>query len=169
MWIVGLALTAAFVALRAWGRYGEPLRWSSERTPLLTALSFLNCTKYPPSPLFLLMTLGPAIAALAVLDRVGVRGPVGRAVRTLGRVPLFYFLLQWYVIHGLAVLAALVRGFPVAWLFPDSIAFEQPPGWPLSIPGIYAVWLVVLVILYPPCRWFADVKARHREGWLSYL
>src|SRR5262249_51303732 len=117
MWAIGVVLTAAFVVLRAWGVYGEPRPWATQSTPLLTALSFVNCTKQPPSPLFVLMTLGPAITFLAAIDRMGVRGPVGRALVTLGRVPLFYFLLSWYVIHGLAVLAALVRGFPVAWQF----------------------------------------------------
>ena len=107
MWITGVAMTAAFVILRAWGIYGEPRPWAMQATPLLTALSFVNCTKQPPSLLFVLMTLGPAIAALAVIDRVGIRGPAGRALVTLGRVPLFYYLLQWYVIHGLAVLVGL--------------------------------------------------------------
>ena len=124
MWITGVAMTAAFVILRAWGVYGEPRPWTPQATPLLTGLSFVNCTKQPPSLLFVLMTLGPAIAALAVIDRVDIRGPVGRAVVTLGRVPLFYYLLQWYVIHGLAVLAGLVRGLPVAWLF--SAACSRP-------------------------------------------
>jgi hypothetical protein len=99
----------------------------------------------------------------------GVRGPVGRALVTLGRVPLFFFVLQWYVIHPLAVLAALARGFPVDWLCADTLLSAPPPGWPLSLPGIYAVWAIVLVLLYLPCRWFAGVKQRHRDGWLSYL
>ena len=93
MWITGVAMTAAFVILRAWGVYGEPRPWATQATPLLTGLSFVNCTKQPPSLLFVLMTLGPAIAALAVIDRVGIRGPVGRALVTLGRVPLFYYPL----------------------------------------------------------------------------
>jgi uncharacterized membrane protein len=104
------------VILRAWGIYGEPSPWTTQATPLLTALSFINCTKQPPSLLFVLMTLGPAIAALAAIDRAdirghGIRGLGGRALVTFGRVPLFYFLLQWYVIHGLAALTGLVRGF----------------------------------------------------------
>jgi hypothetical protein len=103
--------------------------------------------------------LGPAIAALAVIDRVDIRGPVGRALVTLGRVPLFYYLLQWYVIHGLAVLAGLVRGLPVAWLFSPAALGRPPEGWALGLPGIYATWAVVL----------AGVKARHPRGWLSYL
>ncbi len=169
MAITGLGLTAAFVALRAWGGYGEPLAWTSQRTPLLTALSFLNCTKYPPSLLFLLMTLGPAIAFMAVLDRAGARGAIGRALLTFGRVPLFFFLLHLYVIHGLALLTPPVWEFVTARLTSDAATFRPAPVLPLGLPGIYAVWLVMLVMLYVPCRWFAGVKARHREGWLSYL
>ena len=169
MWIMGVTMTAAFVVLRAWGGYGDPRPWATQATGLLTALSFVNCTKQPPSLLFVLMTLGPAIAGLAVFDRVGIRGPIGRAVVTLGRVPLFYFLLQWYVIHPLAVLAGLVRGMPVAWLFSPAALGRPPEGWSLSLPGIYAAWAVVLLVLYIPCRWFAGVKARHPGGWLSYL
>ena len=165
----GLGLTIAFVVLRAWGVYGDPSPWTSQRTPLLTALSFLNCTKNPPSPLFLLMTLGPAILAMAAFDRVGVRGPIGRALLMLGRVPLFYFILQWYVIHPLAILAALARGFPIIWLFTPPFPGPPPPGWPLNLPAIYALWPAVLAIMYWPCQWFAGVKRRHRDGWLSYL
>jgi len=169
MWITGIAMTAAFVILRAWGAYGEPSPWTTQATPLLTALSFVNCTKQPPSLLFVLMTLGPAIAALAVIDSVDIRGPGGRVLVTIGRVPLFYYLLQWYVIHPLAALAGLVRGLPVAWLFSPAALGPPPAGWALGLPGIYAAWAVVLIILYIPCRWFAGVKARHPGGWLAYL
>ena len=158
MWITGVIMTAAFLMLRTWGAYGEPRPWAMQATPQLTALSFVNCTKQPPSLLFVLLTLGPAIAALAVIDRVGLGGPVARALVTLGRVPLFYYLLQWYVIHGLAVLAAVMRGFPVAWLFSPAALGTPPEGWPLSLPGIYVAWGMVLALLYIPCRWFAGVK-----------
>lgn len=168
MWLAGLAMTAAFAALRSWG-YGDPRPWASQATPLLTGLSFLNCTKQPPSPLFVMMTLGPAIAALAAIDRMAVRGPVVRGLVTLGRVPLFYYLLSWYVIHGLAVLAGVVRGLPVAWLFSPAALGPPPEGWALDLPGVYAAWAVVLAVLYLPCRWFAGVKARHPGGWLAYL
>ena len=117
------------------------------------------------------MTLGPAIAALAMIDRVDrVRSRRSRrAVVTFGRVPLFYYLLQWYVIHGLAVLTGLVRGFPIAWQFSPAALAPPPEGWTLSLPGIYVAWIVVLAILYLPCHWFAGVKSRHPRGWLSYL
>jgi uncharacterized membrane protein len=169
MWVSGVAMTVAFVILRAWGVSVDPRPWTTQVTPLMTGLSFINCTKQPPSLLFVLMTLGPAIAALAVIDRVGIRGPLGRAVVTVGRVPLFYYLLQWYVIHGLAVLAGLSRGLPVAWMFSAAALGPAPEGWALGLPGIYAAWAVVLAVLYLPCRWFAGVKARHPGGWLSYL
>jgi uncharacterized membrane protein len=169
MGIAGISIIAAFVILRVWGVYGEPRPWETQATPLLTALSFINCTKQPPSLLFVLMTLGPAIAALAVIDREGIRGPIGRALVTFGRVPLFYYLSQWYVIHGLAVLTGLVRGLPVAWQFSAAALGAPPEGWSLSLPGIYAAWAVVLTVLYVPCRWFAGVKARNPGGWLSYL
>jgi uncharacterized membrane protein len=169
LWITGVAMTAAFVILRAWGGYGEPSPWTTQATRLLTALSFINCTKQPPSLLFVLMTLGPAIACLAMIDRVGIRGPVGRALVTFGRVPLFYYLSQWYVIHGLAVLTGLARGLPVAWQFSGAALGAPPDGWALSLPGIYVAWALVLAVLYLPCRWFAGVKSRHPGGWLSYL
>ena len=129
LWITGASLTALFVALRLWGVYGDPRPWTSQATPLLTALSFVNCTKQPPSLLFVLMTIGPAIAALAALDGVAVRGWVGRALVTLGRVPLFYYILQWYIIHGLAVLLTLLRGFPIAWQFSPAVLGPPPEGW----------------------------------------
>jgi uncharacterized membrane protein len=168
-WMTGVAMTTAFVILRAWNVHGDPRPWTTQATPLLTALSFVNCTKQSPSLLFVLMTLGPAICALALIDSIGIRGPVGRAVVTFGRVPLFYYLLQWYVIHGLAVVTGLARGFPVAWQFSPAALGPPPEGWALGLPGIYAAWVGVLAILYVPCRWFARVKARHPGGWLSYL
>ena len=149
MWITGVAMTAAFVIMRAWGVYGEPRPWTTQATPLLTGLSFVNCTKQPPSLLFVLMTLGPAIAALAVIDRVDIRGPVGRALVTLGRVPLFYYLLQWYVIHGLAVLAGLVRGLPV-----DRQRGHSRPGRPRprdARPGP-ALLLPLAMVRHPRAR-----------------
>jgi hypothetical protein len=85
----------------------------------------------------------------------------------LGRVPLFFFLLHYFLIHALAVLAAAVRGLPVGWLCSDLFLNNSPKEWPLSLPGIYAVWVALLILVYIPCRWFAGVKERHRGGWLS--
>jgi uncharacterized membrane protein len=164
---LGLALTAAFLVLRGINIYGDPGPWvvGSHRTA--TVLSFLNCNKYPPSLLFLLMTLGPAILALALCDREP--GPVGRRVATLGRVPLFFFVLQWYVLHGLALAIAAVRGQPIAWLFSTSGPPQPPSGCQYSLPVVYLFWAVVVLLLYLPCSRFADLKRRRRDVWLSFL
>jgi uncharacterized membrane protein len=150
---LGLALMAGFVILRASNAYGDPRPWSPQSSPIYTAMSFLNCLKYPPSLLFLMMTLGPAILALAALDHGA--GRLGGPLLVFGRVPLFFYLLQWPLAHGLAVAFAALRG--------------QPPGYGPGLPIVYLMTAVTLVLLYYPCRWFADVKRRRRDAWLSYL
>jgi len=145
---LGLVLTALFFVLRAANVYGDPSPWSAQKNPLYTFFSFINCTKYPPSLLYLLMTLGPALIILACLERETPR--FLQPVLVFGRVPLFYYLLHLPLIHGLAV---LVR--------------QGGPGY--NLPVVYAVWISVIGVLYPVCRWFANVKRRRREAWLSYL
>jgi uncharacterized membrane protein len=171
LWSAGAASIAAFLVLRGVNIYGDPSRWKVQATTVSTILSFLNTTKYPPSLLFLLMTLGPAMLALAATDRETPR--LLRPVVTIGRVPLFYFLLHLPLIHLLAVAFAAARYHEVHWLFesPDlaHYPFTAPPGWGYSLPVVYAIWLTIVVALYPACRWFAAVKQRRRDVWLSYL
>ena len=172
-WLVaiGLGLIAAFLALRAINIYGDPQPWTN-RFPGMTVLSFLRCTKYPPSLDFLLMTLGPAILLLAWFD--------GRAFsRTnplivFGRVPLFYFLAHLALIHALTIPFALVRYGRAAFLLnplpsaggPANL-FPADYGYPLGV--VYAVWAGVVVSMYPLSLWFSRVKDRRRDWWLSYL
>ncbi|MDR3618078.1 MAG: heparan-alpha-glucosaminide N-acetyltransferase domain-containing protein [Paludisphaera borealis] len=164
----GLAAIGLFVALRASNVYGDPRPWSSEADGLTTVLSFVNCTKYPPSLLYLLMTLGPALVALSAFD--GGIGAIGKPLATLGRVPLFYYLLQWYVIHGLAVAVAFARSEPTGWLFIDSFPVQPPLSSSFGLPAVYGWWLVALIILYFPSAWFDRYKRLHRGStWLSYL
>jgi uncharacterized membrane protein len=164
----GLAAIALFVVLRAGNVDGDPRGWSRGADAFTTALSFVNCTKYPPSLPFLLMTLGPALLALAAFDHT--TGPAGRPLVTLGRVPLFYFLLQWYVIHGLALAVALGRGEPTGWLFIDVFPIQPPPSSRFGLAAVYGWLAVVLALLYVPCACFAGYKRRHRgSAWLSYL
>ena len=167
----GLAVVAAFLVLRLVNTYGDPRRWYPQASALFTALAFINTTKYPPSLLFLLMTLGPALLILRAVD-----GRVPRLLApavTIGRVPFFYYVMHVVVLHVLAVVASLVRYGEVRWMFesPTIAQFPvtQPPGWPAGLPVVYAIWLLVVVLLYPLCRWFAGVKARRRDAWLSYL
>ena len=168
---LGLALTLAFAAIRWLNVYGDPSPWSPQGTPLFTVLSFLNTTKYPPSLLFLLMTLGPAMIFLSAVD--GATPAALRPALVFGKVPLFYFLLHFPLIHLLAVATCLVRYGTAHWMFesPDlgNYPFTPPPGWGYSLPVVYLVWVFVVIAMYPLCRWFAAVKQRRSEAWLSYL
>lgn len=167
----GLVCCAAFVVLRWINGYGDPSHWTPQRSALLTLLSFLNATKYPPSLLFLLMTLGPAALLLAWLDHGTPR--ILRLAIVYGRVPLFYFVLHLMLIHALAILVCYARYGTAHWMFEspslDRYPFTQPPGWGYSLPVVYAAWLAVVGLLYAPCRWFAAMKQRRRDWWLSYL
>ncbi len=164
---VGLGACVAFVVLRALDRYGDPRPWVPQDGALATVLSFVNCEKYPPSLLFLLMTLGPAIALLPALERA--RGSVARALVTIGRVPLMYYVVHLLVIHALAVVVAQVFFGDGTWLLGGRSFLTKPPGYGVGLPVIYALWLAVVVSLFPLCRWFAAVKQRRRDWWLSYL
>jgi uncharacterized membrane protein len=168
---LGVALTAAFVLLRATNLYGDAKPWTTQASPLFTALSFLDCTKYPPSLCYLLMTLGPGMILLSRFDRESPPRWL-RPLLVFGRVPLFYYLLHLPVIHGLAVAMEKIRLGHAEWLFSDPwgpLHRAAPPAAGVGLPGVYAVWLLALLLLYPLCRWFADLKRRRRDAWLSYL
>ena len=168
---LGLGLMAGFLALRVLNAYGDPNRWEGQPTLLFTALSFLNTTKYPPSLAFLLMTLGPAILLLAAVD--GRTPALLRPAVNVGRVPLFYYAVHFALIHALAVAVCFFRNGAVHWMFesPDlaHYPFSPPPVWGFSLPGVYAMWALVVVAMYPLCRWFAALKQRRRDAWLGYL
>ena len=167
----GLALTLAFVVLRAVDIYGDPSRWMHQKTALYTVLSFLNTTKYPPSLLCLLMTLGPAMIFLWSVDAGAPH--ILRPAAVIGKVPLFYFMVHFALIHLLTVVVCYARYGSAHWMFesPDlaHYPFSAPPGWGYSLPVVYLVWAVVVVAMYPLCRWFAALKQRRSEAWLSYL
>jgi uncharacterized membrane protein len=168
---MGAALTVAFVALRAVNVYGDPSRWETQKTPLFTLLSFLNTSKYPPSLLFLLMTLGPALLLLRAFD--GGTPRLFKPALIIGRVPLFYYVLHFFLIHLIAVITAYARYGTAHWMFesPDlaHYPFSAPPGWGYQLPRIYLTWAVVVLLCYPFCSWFAALKQRRSDVWLSYL
>jgi uncharacterized membrane protein len=165
--ISGTAVILGFVLLRAANRYGDPAPWTGQPGIVATVLSFVNCEKYPPSLLFLAMTLGPALLALGALD--GAKGRMSRFFITFGRVPFFYYLGHVYLIHLVAVMIALAQHGNVSWLWQGFPPLAKPPEWGLGLPMVYALWLIVVLSLFPLCRWFGDVKQRRREWWLSYL
>jgi uncharacterized membrane protein len=168
---LGLGATLAFVVLRAVNVYGDPLPWTPQETLARTVLSFLNTSKYPPSLLFLLMTLGPAVLLLRLVDAGTPRAL--RVALGLGKVPLFYYVIHFTLIHLLAVAACYARNGSAHWMFesPDRAhyPFTTPPVWGFALPWVYALWALVVVAMVVPCRWFATVKQRRNDAWLSYL
>jgi uncharacterized membrane protein len=168
---LGLGLTAAFVALRALNVYGDPSRWTVHSTPLFTVLSFFNTSKYPPSLLFLLMTLGPAMLFLRAVDQRTPR--VLKPALVIGKVPLFYYMLHFAIIHLLAVAVCFLHYGSAQWMFesPDmaNYPFTAPPGWGFPLREVYLAWATVVLIMYPLCEWYAGLKQRRTDWWLSYI
>jgi uncharacterized membrane protein len=168
---LGIGLTAAFLVLRAINIYGDPRHWHAQRSAAFTVLSFLNTSKYPPSLLFLLMTLGPAMICLWAVDNGTQRWL--RPALVFGKVPMFYYLLHVPLIHLIAVAVCYARYGHVYWMFQspslDDFPITPPPGWGYSLPVVYLVWACVVLALYPLCRWFAGVRQRRDEAWLSYF
>ena len=169
--ILGLGSTVLFIVLRGINLYGDPAPWAEQSSPLFTFLSFLNTTKYPPSLLFLLMTLGPAILVLYLTDGIDGKGLWERIIITYGRVPMFYYILQWVVAHGSGVLLGVLAGVDVSYLFKDilSMGRDAPPGHGFPLWVVYAVWITGLIILYPLCAWYSELKRRKKHWILSYL
>ena len=169
---IGLGAIALFLVLRGLNLYGNPRPWGppTERSPMPAWLSFFNTAKYPASFLFLLMTLGPTIALIPALERA--RGRVARWLTIFGRVPLFYYLLHIPFIHLVTLLISLVRTpESTGWLIANH-PLDPPPvpeGYRYSLPLLYLVTALVVVALYFPCRWYAEVKARKKNTLLSYL
>ncbi len=168
---LGVALIVGFLVVRGLDHYGDPAPWSEGRSPLFTVLSFLNVTKYPPSLSFLLMTLGPAMLLLRAVDG-GVPSPLRPAI-VYGRVPMFYYILHFMLIHLLAAAVAFARYGSAHWLTESpnlgNYPFTPPPGWGWQLPTVYLVWGLVVLATYPLCRWFAGVKRRRTDEWLSYI
>jgi uncharacterized membrane protein len=170
---IGLASIVLFILIRAINIYGDPQPWQSQtRGVLYTILSFLNTAKYPPSLLYLLMTLGPSILALAFFEAGNARPPSGlrKFFVTFGRVPLFFYLLQWPTAHLISVILHYSFGKPVWWLFKTPMDWNnigRDMGFNLVV--VYISWITGVMLLYPLCKWFAGVKQKRRDWWLSYL
>ncbi len=166
MYRSGLTLTIAFVVIRAINLYGDPIPWTHEPTSIFTFLSFLKTSKYPPSLEFLLMTLGPALIMLALLERkIFART---NPLLIFGKVPLFFYIAHLFVLHGTALVMAMPYLGKGAFFIDPLKPETHPPGFSLMV--VYLVWLAVLFALYPVCLWFSRVKeARTDLWWLKYL
>jgi uncharacterized membrane protein len=183
-WILtlGISATILFFVLRGLNLYGNGIAglpfgyprsagpWSAQPTLSLTVISFFNTLKYPPSLDYLLMTLGPSLILLGLLDKAKAEGGLSRILVVYGRVPLFYYVLHLYLIHILAIVVALVFHQPILHGSVIADFATKPAGYGHSLPFIYAMWILAVAILYLPCLWFMELRSRHRDWtWLSYL
>jgi len=173
---IGLSAIALFFLLRGFNLYGDPRPWHAATQgrngmpPMPAYLSFLNTSKYPASLDFLLMTLGPIIALIPLLENA--KGTLVRAITAFGRVPFFYYMLHIPLIHALALIVSKIRlGYVSPWLFANHPMGnpEAPDGYMWSLPLLYLVWAMAITLLYFPCRWFAGFKSRRNDWWLTYL
>ena len=163
---IGLSLIAAFVALRVLDVYGDPHHFRPHADGIAaTLMACLNTTKYPPSLQYLLMTLGPAAVLCGYADRLN--GAIKNALVMYGRVPFAFYVAHFYLIHALSVVLGILQGYSFDQM--TTVFMFFPKGYGLPLAGVYAVWAVVVLGLYFPCRWMAGVKARRRDWWLSYL
>ncbi|QJD81113.1 DUF1624 domain-containing protein [Spirosoma rhododendri] len=161
----GLASLGLFVVLRFVNQYGDAAPWSVQRTSLFTTLSFLNVSKYPPSLLYTLLMLGIMALLLAWAD--GVDTKLTQVLRVYGTVPMFYYLLHWYLVKLTMIGMVYGQGYS---LVIGTLSFGRPPGAGVSLPMVYVVWLGIVALLYPLCRWYGRYKIAHPEqSWLRYL
>lgn len=168
---IAVGMLALFVALRVFNGHGDPAPWTTQVNAGRTAMSFFNVSKYPPSLDFVLVTLGMSLLLFLALERL--RGPLARVLLDFGRTPLFTYVAHIYIAHGLMLAVAVAVGTPrIAFNFVAALLSppgEPPVAWGFSLGVVYLVWALVVAALVPLARWFAGVKRRRRDWWLSYL
>jgi uncharacterized membrane protein len=168
--ILGASVLLFFIVARWFDVYGDPLKWSQQKTPFYTFLSFINTQKYPPSLLFLSVTLGISLVVLGLSG--DARNKVTKIIEVYGRVPLFYYVLHFYLLQVINMVLFVSRGHSYAEGLRGVEGFPFKfiiPGEGYGLPVVYLVWICVVVGLYPFCKWYAEYKATHRNWWLSYL
>jgi uncharacterized membrane protein len=162
---IGLGMMGAFAVLRAVNLYGDLFPWSGQKDGLFTFFSFINVTKYPPSLDYLLITIGSAFLALAFFERGS--GVAGKFLLIFGRVPMFFYIIHIYLIHGAALLVGVLMGFPAQSMM-DAV-WGLPPEYGFGLGVVYAVWILVILALYPACLWFGGLKKRSTNKLLGYI
>lgn len=166
--ITGTSLIVLFVILRYTGVYGNPTLWERQDSFIKNVLAFINTDKYPPSLLYLCMTLGPACIFLALMENVKAKWT--NFVTVYGQVPFFYYILHFYLLHVLVVIFFYAAGYSNSEIVDPNTFFNFRPvsfGYKLLI--VYLVWIGVVLLLYFPCKWFSNYKKTHTQWWLSYL
>lgn len=168
---IGAGLVLLFVVLRFTNIYGDPVSWAAQpRGTIYTFLSFFNLNKYPPSLLFLCMTIGPGILFLALIEKV--QNGFTKIMNVYGRVPMLYYILHFYILHIILVIVFYLQGYGTKDIVPEGPPFFfKPNGLGFGLLGVYCIWLLVVVILYPICKKYDQYKTAHarEKWWLSYI
>ena len=166
---IGLSSLALFTVIRLINIYGDSQPWAPQGSAVFTFMSFMNISKYPPSLAFGLVTLGIMFLLLASAERLHTS--VKNILKVYGKVPLFYFIVHFYVIHALTLAVLWLQGFHWAQFEFATGTFGRPSGVESGLPlwGIYVVWFVVVIMLYKPCQWYGKYKSTHKHGWLKYV
>ena len=164
---LGTSAILSFIILRFINQYGDPAPWSTQRDSMYSLLSFLNVTKYPPSLFYTLMTLGPAILFLAFFEHM--RSRFAKFFITFGRVPFFYYILHLYLVHALCVIAFFASGYGSGDIVSQTPFLFRPLEFGFNLWIVYGIWIFVIALLYPLCRWYNKYKSTHRHWMFSYL
>lgn len=163
----GLGAIALFLILRAFNIYGDPHPWNPQDTWWKDILDFIKCEKYPPSLLYLLMTLGTSICLLARFERTG--GWLEKVFAVFGQVPMFYYIVHAFAIHLTQLLVAFLTGYPITVKALNPVASAVPKDWGFSLPVVYLIAVLLVTALYFPCRWYKNIKKTRKDWWLSYV
>jgi len=168
LFITGSASVLIFLILRSVNQYGDPMRWHMQRDLTFSRLSFLNVSKYPPSLDYITLTIGVAILALGIMDRISKDS--FSFVRVFGRVPFFYYVVHIYLIHTVTVIIFYLQGYTSKDIHAESSPFLfRPDHFGFSLGPVYLLWISMILILYPICSWYDEYKRTHKKWWLSYL
>ncbi len=168
LWQLGVGTLAVFGLLRLVNSYGDAAPWQVQPGTLFTVLSFLNVSKYPPSLLYAALMLGIMLVLLGLFD--GKNNVLTRFLTVYGQVPLFYYLIHWYLVKAAMIGMLLMQGYALRDMPIGPLNFGRPAGAGVSLPVVYAVWLALVILLYPLCRWYGRYKTSHPEvAWTRYL
>lgn len=164
----GISALVLFVILRVINKYGDPNPWGIQRDGVYTVLSFLNVSKYPPSLLYSCLTIGTSLVILSLIENI--QNKFTNILIVYGNVPFFYYVLHFYLIRTFDVILFFASGYHTNQIVSKNLGFLfRPADMGFNLLGVYLVWLLVIVILYFPCRWFSNYKKTHHQWWLSYL
>jgi hypothetical protein len=162
---IGVSLIILFLILRLINAYGDPVPWTTQKNGLYTFLSFMNVNKYPPSLMYMCILIGPALIFLAFAEHI--KGRIASDIIIFGRVPFFYYVVHFYIIHAFSFIAMMLSGLPAKEVWVINFPFRPPFGY--GLPVVYLVWILVVMIMYLLCKKYNQYKNTHHYWWLSYL